>query len=120
MSSYGPDRGYHGRTSRDCVVSPLKLAEPDSSTAASVGRSAGRRRTARIARIAVLGAADASALLLAGLTAYALWALPAKGQSVTLYIQIAPLVGLFLVGYAQAGLYPGFGVGPVETLRRLS
>ena len=26
---------------------------------------------------------------------------------------------LFVVGYAQAGLYPGFGLGPVETLRRL-
>jgi Undecaprenyl-phosphate galactose phosphotransferase WbaP len=27
---------------------------------------------------------------------------------------------LFLAGYAQAGLYPGFGLGPVETLRRTS
>ena len=31
-----------------------------------------------------------------------------------------PLLGLFLLGYAQAGLYPGFGLGPVEILRRSS
>jgi Undecaprenyl-phosphate galactose phosphotransferase WbaP len=27
---------------------------------------------------------------------------------------------MFVVGYAQAGLYPAFGLGPVETLRRLT
>jgi Undecaprenyl-phosphate galactose phosphotransferase WbaP len=98
----------------------LKLAESDPSTAAPAGRSAGHPRAARVARIAVLGAGDTSALLLASLSAYALWALPAKGQSLALYLAIAPLISIFLVGYAQAGLYPGFGVGPVETLRRLS
>jgi Undecaprenyl-phosphate galactose phosphotransferase WbaP len=60
------------------------------------------------------------ALAAAGLAAYALWALPARGQAGALYLQLAPLVALFLFGYAQAGLYPGFGLGPVEALRRLS
>jgi Undecaprenyl-phosphate galactose phosphotransferase WbaP len=31
-----------------------------------------------------------------------------------------PLLLLFPLGYAGAGLYPGFGVGAVETLRRIS
>ena len=99
---------------------PLKLAGPDPSIDARTGRSAERRRTARVARIGVLAATDASALLLAGLAAYLLWALPARRQPLGLYLEIAPLLSVFLAGYAQAGLYPGFGVGPVETLRRLS
>ena len=37
-----------------------------------------------------------------------------------MYAGLAPLVLLFLLGYGRAELYPGFGVGPVETLRRLS
>ena len=52
--------------------------------------------------------------------AYLLWALPARGQSSVLYLQLAPLLSLFIVGYARAGLYPGFGLGPVEITRRLS
>lgn len=68
----------------------------------------------------MLGAGDLCALVAAGASAYMLWALPARGQSLTLYLQIAPLVSLFIFGYAQAGLYPGFGLGPVETFRRLS
>src|SRR5947207_15953479 len=74
----------------------------------------------RLARIAALGGTDLLALVLAAGVAYALWALPAKGQSIALYIGLAPLLGLFSFGYAMAGLYPGFGLGPVETLRRLS
>jgi Undecaprenyl-phosphate galactose phosphotransferase WbaP len=76
--------------------------------------------TARAARVAVLMASDLAALIAAGGAAYVLWALPARGQSLALYLQIAPLVSLFLFGYGQAGLYPGFGLGPVEILRRLS
>src|SRR4249920_1396647 len=74
----------------------------------------------RATRVAVLCAGDLCALFFAGLLAYMLWALPARGQSITLYLQIAPLVLLFSFGYAQAELYPGFGLGPVEILRRLS
>ena len=54
------------------------------------------------------------------MAAYLLWALPQRGQSIDLYLNLAPLFVLFILGYAQAGLYPGFGLGPVETLRRLS
>jgi Undecaprenyl-phosphate galactose phosphotransferase WbaP len=75
---------------------------------------------ARAARILIIGASDLVALAFAGGLAYLLWALPARGQSLVLYLQLAPLMPLFICGYAQAGLYPGFGLGPVEILRRVS
>src|SRR5262245_54152667 len=75
---------------------------------------------ARIARVATLAVSDFAALILAGLLAYTIWALPAKEQSLSLYVELVPLVALFLIGYAQSGLYPGLGLGPVETLRRQS
>jgi Undecaprenyl-phosphate galactose phosphotransferase WbaP len=81
---------------------------------------AGSSTVARTARVAVLGAADLAGLVLACFVAYLAWALPVKGQSLWLYASLAPLLGLFTLGYAIAGLYPGLGVGPVETLRRLS
>jgi len=77
-------------------------------------------RATRLARVALLAATDMGALLVAGAAAYVLWALPVKQQSIALYAGLTPLLLLFILGYAQAGLYPGFGLGPVETLRRLS
>jgi Undecaprenyl-phosphate galactose phosphotransferase WbaP len=73
-----------------------------------------------VARTVILCSSDLVALVLAGLVGYALWALPARSQSLALYLSLAPLLALFIFGYALAGLYPGFGLGPVETLRRQS
>jgi Undecaprenyl-phosphate galactose phosphotransferase WbaP len=78
------------------------------------------RRVARFARLGLLAATDFVALILAGVLAYAIYALPVKEQSLALYLELLPLISLFLLGYAQSGLYPGFGLGPVETLRRQS
>jgi Undecaprenyl-phosphate galactose phosphotransferase WbaP len=78
------------------------------------------RRLARAARIAVLALVDVIALIFAGGIAYAVWALPIKGQSSTMYLELVPLFSLFVLGYALSGLYPGLGLGPVETLRRQS
>ena len=89
-------------------MSPLKGEHPDPQGRIS-GHAVDRPRTARVSRIAVLGATDALALFLAGIAAYVLWALPARRQSLALYLETAPLIAVFLVGYAQAGLYPGFG-----------
>ncbi len=106
---------------RDSVSPPTTLAATGRLPAgAPVTGAAKRHGTAGVARVAVLVATDATALFLAGASAYALWALPVKGQSTALYLEIAPLIAIFVAGYAQAGLYPGFGLGPVETLRRLS
>ena len=98
----------------------MKLAESLPAPARVAPSSAGNRSLARAARVVVLGAGDMSALVVAGLAAYLLWALPARGQSLNLYLQLAPLLLIFIIGYARAGLYPGFGLGPVEILRRLS
>jgi Undecaprenyl-phosphate galactose phosphotransferase WbaP len=73
---------------------------------------------ARLGRLALLIASDLSTLTLSGIAAWGLWALPMKQQPLGLYLGLVPLLSLFVLGYAQAGLYPGFGLGPVETLRR--
>lgn len=75
---------------------------------------------ARVARVALLAAADLAALLVAASLAYALWALPVRAQLPGLYVRLLPFLPLFALGYAQAGLYPGFGLGPVERLRRFT
>src|SRR5688572_12406364 len=70
----------------------MKLTESLPAPARVVsGSSAGNRTLARAARIVVLGAGDMSALVVSGLAAYLLWALPARGQSLDLYWQLAPL-----------------------------
>ena len=51
---------------------------------------------------------------------YFLWARPALHQTFTLYTGAMPLLALLPFTYWSAGLYPGFGLGAVETLRRLS
>lgn len=71
-------------------------------------------------RVAVLGLTDAAALLTAAAAAYLLTAGPVQDQPAALYLQLAPLLILFPISYFAAGLYPGFGLGAVETLRRLS
>jgi Undecaprenyl-phosphate galactose phosphotransferase WbaP len=76
--------------------------------------------THRLARSICLLTADSAALVIAVSVAVVIYAVPVKGQPYSLYLPLLPLIGLFIAGYAVAGLYPGFGLGPVETLRRLS
>jgi Undecaprenyl-phosphate galactose phosphotransferase WbaP len=75
---------------------------------------------ARSARIVVLVLADAAALLLAAAVGYLCWAHLVLQQPASVYVDLIPLLLLFPLGYEAAGLYPGFGVGAVETLRRIS
>jgi Undecaprenyl-phosphate galactose phosphotransferase WbaP len=63
---------------------------------------------------------DAAALALAGYLAWLFWAHPFHRQPWGLYAGLWPLILLFELGYAQAGLYPATGLGPVETMRRLT
>ncbi len=74
----------------------------------------------RPARVATLILSDVLALFVAGTAAYLLWALPVRNMSAETYLELWPLLVLFILGYAQAGLYPGFGLGPVEIFRRFS
>jgi len=80
----------------------------------------GSPHLARVGRVALLVAVDALVLLAVWTAAYLTWARPVHGQPVGMYLELAPLMVLFFIGFAQAGLYPGFGLGPVETLRRTS
>ena len=74
----------------------------------------------QLARVAVLLLVDVAALLAAASLGYLVWARPVLDQPLSLYVGLIPLLCLFPLGYAGSGLYPGFGVGAVETLRRLS
>jgi Undecaprenyl-phosphate galactose phosphotransferase WbaP len=74
----------------------------------------------RVACVVVLLLTDIVALLLAASLGYLLWAWSVLHQSLSVYQNLIPLFGLFPLGYAGAGLYPGFGIGAVEMLRRIS
>jgi Undecaprenyl-phosphate galactose phosphotransferase WbaP len=69
--------------------------------------------------IGVLAASDFLALAVAGIVSVYL-RLAFNGQySPSLYWQLWPVLGLFLLAYGAAGLYPGVGVSPVDELRRI-
>ena len=82
--------------------------------------SARFRRAPDIIRFAILASADVAALFCAGSMSYLLWARPLLHQSAALYLELLPLIALFPLIYGVTGLYPGFGLGAVETVRRLS
>jgi Undecaprenyl-phosphate galactose phosphotransferase WbaP len=82
-------------------------------------REANRLRRATAGQIVILLLCDICALTLAALLAYWLWAHRVLHQPITVYLDLAPLLILFPLTYAVGLLYPGFGLGAVETLRRL-
>ncbi|NOZ79073.1 MAG: exopolysaccharide biosynthesis polyprenyl glycosylphosphotransferase [Acidobacteria bacterium] len=82
--------------------------------------SSGHQWWAPPLRVAILLASDLAALAGCALLAYILWARPVHHQSLAIYRPLFPLIMLFPLSYLHAGLYPGFGLGAVETFRRLS
>ena len=68
----------------------------------------------------VMVAVDSAALLVSGAIAYLAWARPLRGQPAAMYLDLAPIVILFVLGYGQMGLYSGFGLPPAEQIRRSS
>lgn len=72
------------------------------------------------ARVAVLAGSDLLALVGSAAFAFLLWARPVHHQGPWMYADLAPILAVFIVGYALSGLYPGFGLGAVEVVRRLS
>ena len=102
---------------------PLQVSTPELRQEAIPEVDAGLRdfaprRWAGAARVGSLAISDTLALLLAGGLAFLLWARPVHGQDMGLYLPAAPFALLIILAYGLAGLYPGFGLGPVETLRR--
>lgn len=74
----------------------------------------------RPAHLGALALADLGSLAASLLIAYALWAGGRLGQPLSLYLDLSPFLLMFPIVCAVAGLYPGFGLGPVATLKRLS
>jgi Undecaprenyl-phosphate galactose phosphotransferase WbaP len=74
----------------------------------------------RFGRNTLLAATDTTMIAVSGALAYIFWAAPVHGQSAGMYLELLPLVFLFIAGYERVGLYPGLGLGPVETLRRFT
>lgn len=72
-----------------------------------------------LARNSVLFLCDLFALLMASMFGYIIWAGAILHQPASQYLSLLPLLCLFPLAYAAAGLYPGFGLGAVEILRRL-
>lgn len=74
----------------------------------------------RLATIFIFLVTDLAVLVVGALAA--VWARQLLGVSVelALYYQLLPLLAVFPVIYAGMGLYPGFGRGPVDELRRLT
>jgi len=92
------------------------VLEPRLESAIDSGKSVGRRAS----WIAVLATTDALVLAAVSAVAVRSWAVLVRSQPVSLYVELLPLLGIFLLGYAKGGLYPGFGIGAIQTLRRLS
>ena len=79
-----------------------------------------RRRLARAFRVLALMLSDLFSVTVAFALGYILWAGPILHQDYLTYSTVGFLLPVFLLAYGIAGMYPGFGLGAVETVRRLS
>src|SRR5262245_61146386 len=89
------------------LAGQMALVAPVVAPSPALSAVAAHNGTARLGRLTVLIATDLASLTLSGIAAWALWALPMKQQPLALYLELVPLLSLFVLGYAQAGLYPG-------------
>lgn len=114
---------------KNAIAQYLIDREPDHSVAIAVGAFDGSSKAARpsrrvlrikLARMTVLVTTDLSALFTSWLFAYFAWAALILHQPAQIYGALLPLLLMFPAAYAANGLYPGFGLGAVETLRRVS
>jgi Undecaprenyl-phosphate galactose phosphotransferase WbaP len=79
-----------------------------------------RKLRLRLSRLVLLITSDLLALFISWLLAYLAWAHTVLHQPLRIYSELLPLLPIFPAAYAANGLYPGFGLGAVETLRRVS
>jgi Undecaprenyl-phosphate galactose phosphotransferase WbaP len=107
-------------TNESAIPATIAASESVAQPAEALAQPTSARWWARALRIAILMLVDAMALVAAASLAYQAWAHAMLRQPVSLYTQLLPLVLVFLLNFAKGGLYPGFGIGPVETLRQLT
>lgn len=111
------------RTWRDRGVSSQEIfadGTPGEGIAGERSRLLRLRWVRNLLRTALLVAVDFGCVGLASGVAYLVWAFPVHRQPSGLYFDLWPLLGLFAFAYWLSGLYPGFGLGGVEILRRLT
>jgi Undecaprenyl-phosphate galactose phosphotransferase WbaP len=97
-----------------------EAAAPGPVLATELTRGGARALRLRLERLALLIMSDSVALFTSWLFAYCVWADAILHQSAQIYSGLLPLLLIFPAAYAANGLYPGFGLGAVETLRRVS
>ncbi|MGG6237359.1 undecaprenyl-phosphate galactose phosphotransferase WbaP [Nodosilinea sp. AN01ver1] len=78
-----------------------------------------RMSTRSLPMVGLLGASDLLALFLAGAAGVYLRLALGGEYLPILYGQLWPILGVFLLAYAAAGLYPAVGLSPVDELRRI-
>jgi Undecaprenyl-phosphate galactose phosphotransferase WbaP len=81
--------------------------------------SRGSRIVSTISGYILLLLCDFAALLSGSLVGYLAWAGYVLHQPASVYYPLMPLLCVFPLAYAVAELYPGFGLGAVEIVRRL-
>ena len=79
----------------------------------------GTSHRVRLARSGILVVSDTAVVAIVSTVAVLLWASVVRDQPLWPYERLLPLLALFPIAYMHAGLYPGFGLGPVEVVRRL-
>jgi len=79
-----------------------------------------RVSTRSVPTVVVTIATDLLALGTAGLISVWMRLLLDGQFEPTIYWQLLPISGLFVLGYASSGLYPGVAISPVDELRRVS
>ncbi|HVA79803.1 MAG TPA: exopolysaccharide biosynthesis polyprenyl glycosylphosphotransferase [Candidatus Binataceae bacterium] len=87
--------------------------------AASIALPRPNRRLSSLFQFGALVFADVFALMASGFIAYGVWGFGELAQPFAMYARLLPLLALFPCIYAVFGLYPGFGLGAPEIIRRL-
>ena len=123
LNPQAPPEVIHGATPRRpsaAESSPEELDHSSASADATWLTELALPRWARPLRVVLLLLTDSVAIVGACAAATAAWAIPQRHQSIDLYLSLLPLLSVFLLAYANSRLYPGFGLGAVETLRRIT
>jgi Undecaprenyl-phosphate galactose phosphotransferase WbaP len=118
MSSWYTKHSTSSQRAQENVQAAIS-GDQDSPFESEAWRGPRTQKLSTLTRYAVLSISDITALTLSFLCGYLAWSHLVLDQPLSTYVDIVPLLWLFPISYAVVGLYPGFGLGVVESLRRL-